>query len=182
MPGAASRSRPRFRHRVLEASDGIEVIEIGVPAEHVTTIDHDMTLPNGPAVPDRRFGGQRFVHHVEDGAVWRPFRVPGFEARDTGIAEATGGVAGVEVVRPGGGPPAAAQQGSAAHGAEILFGFVRSGTVRLEVEGRGPEPLAEGDAFTLPPEVAARYAAPSEDFELLEVSLPGSAASQGEES
>ena len=44
---------PEIRHRVLYASDNIEVLEIGVPAEHVTTIDHDMTLPNGPANPDR---------------------------------------------------------------------------------------------------------------------------------
>lgn len=100
---------PEIRHRVLEASDGIEVIEIGVPAEHVTTIDHDMTLPNGPADPGRRFQGQRFVHHVEEGAEWRAFRVPGFVARDTGIAEATGGVAGVELVRPDGTPPARAR-------------------------------------------------------------------------
>mgnify|MGYP003323875405 CR=1 FL=1 len=33
---------PEIRHKVLYASDNIEVIEIGVPAEHVTTIDHDM--------------------------------------------------------------------------------------------------------------------------------------------
>ncbi len=36
---------PEIRHRVLEASDNVEVIEIGVPAEHVTEIDHDMELP-----------------------------------------------------------------------------------------------------------------------------------------
>ena len=30
---------PKIRHKVLYASDNIEVIEIGVPAEHVTTID-----------------------------------------------------------------------------------------------------------------------------------------------
>ena len=167
---------PEIRHRVLEASDGIEVIEIGVPAEHVTTIDHDMTLPNGPADPTRRFQGQRFVHHVEEEAIWRSFRVPGFEARDTGIAEATGGVAGVQVARPDGTPPAVA-----AHGADILFGFVRSGTMRLEVAGRDPEPLQEGDAFTLPPGIAVRYAAPSEAFELLEVSLPGPAATRVED-
>ena len=161
---------PEIRHRVIEASDGIEVIEIGVPAEHVTTIDHAMTLPNGPADPERRFGGQRFVHHVEEGAAWRPFRVPGFQARDTGIAAATNGVAGVEVVRPDGAPAAAA-----AHGADILFGFVRAGTMRLEVAGRDPEPLEEGDAFTLPPGLVARYADPSAGFELLEVALPGPA-------
>ena len=47
---------PEIRHRVLYASDNIEVIEIGVPAEHVTTIDHEMELPerSGPARPGVR--------------------------------------------------------------------------------------------------------------------------------
>ena len=36
---------PEIRHRVLEASAGVEVIEIGVPAEHLTSIDHEMELP-----------------------------------------------------------------------------------------------------------------------------------------
>ena len=31
---------PEIRHRVMEASDGIEVIEIGIPADHVTEIEH----------------------------------------------------------------------------------------------------------------------------------------------
>ena len=44
---------PGIRHRVVEASPSIEVIEIGVPAEHVTTIDHEMTLPNGKGDPAR---------------------------------------------------------------------------------------------------------------------------------
>ena len=36
---------PKIRHRVLESSENLQVIEIGVPAEHVTTLDHEMTLP-----------------------------------------------------------------------------------------------------------------------------------------
>ncbi len=36
---------PRIRHRVLEASENLQVVEIGVPAEHVTTVDHEMELP-----------------------------------------------------------------------------------------------------------------------------------------
>lgn len=44
---------PEIRHRVLHASDGLEVIEIGCPAEHVTAIDHEMTLPT----PHHRPGG-----------------------------------------------------------------------------------------------------------------------------
>ena len=55
---------PEIRHRVLFASDNIEVLEIGVPAEHVTTIDHEMELPNGPANPDRRFQGPVSYTHL----------------------------------------------------------------------------------------------------------------------
>ncbi|MEP4247146.1 cupin [Tateyamaria sp.] len=159
---------PEIRHRVLFASDNIEVIEIGVPAEHVTTIDHDMELPNGPANPRRRFQGQRFVHHKISEATWSPFRLPGFEARDTGIATGTQGVAGVQVARRSSG-----ETGWALHSSDILFTFVMNGTMTLEGEGRDPFPLEPGDAFVIPPAMAVRYADPSDDLELLEVSLPG---------
>lgn len=58
---------PEIRHRVLEASDNVEVIEIGVPAEHVTEIDHDMTLPTPHLRPDREWQGQRFVYNRAKG-------------------------------------------------------------------------------------------------------------------
>src|SRR5215211_665415 len=32
---------PEIRHRVLDSSDGLEVIELGCPAEHETLADHD---------------------------------------------------------------------------------------------------------------------------------------------
>ncbi len=159
---------PQIRHRVLYASDNIEVIEIGVPAEHVTTIDHDMTLPNGPANPDRVFDGQRFVHHRAEQATWAPFRIPGFQSRDTTIAEHTNDVAGVHVVRPG--------EGNAVwtvHSCDILFTFVMEGQVTLEGEGRDASFLTAGDAFVIPPRMAYRLSDPSSDLELLEVSLPG---------
>lgn len=159
---------PEIRHRVLYASDEIEVIEIGVPAEHVTTIDHEMALPNGPANPDRLFRGQRFVHHEAEGAAWRPFRLPGFRSRDTAIAEHTQDVAGVHVAKKGEGEPV-----WTAHDADILFTFVMSGTMILEGEDREPHPLQAGDAFVVPPGMRTRYADASEDIELLEVSLPG---------
>ena len=164
---------PEIRHRVLFASDNIEVIEIGVPAEHVTTIDHEMTLPNRPANPDRRFQGQRFVHHKAEEAVWRPFRLSGFEARDTGIADATQGVASVEVARR-----SADTTEWAVHDSDILFTFVMVGTMTLEGEGHAPSPLSPGDAFVIPPGTATRYAEASGDLELLEVSLPGRFATQ----
>ena len=37
---------PEIRHQVLEASPGMEVIEIGSPAVHETLADHDLALPN----------------------------------------------------------------------------------------------------------------------------------------
>jgi quercetin dioxygenase-like cupin family protein len=157
---------PEIRHRVLHASDGIEVIEIGVPAEHVTTIDHDMTLPNGPARPERRFQGQRFVHHRAEQAVWGPHRLPGFICRDTGIAEGTQGVAGVQVVRRAAGDPA-----WTTHDADILFTFVLEGAMVLEGEGAEPAALGPGDAFVIPPGMATRHVAT--EVELLEVAVPG---------
>jgi quercetin dioxygenase-like cupin family protein len=159
---------PEIRHRVLFASDNIEVIEIGVPAEHVTIIDHQMELPNGPANPDRVFQGQRFVHHKADTATWTPFRLPGFQSRDTTIADNTQNVAGVHVVRK-----ASGDSQWTMHDSDILFTFVMDGHVTLEGEGKAPYDLSPGDAFVIPPGMKTRLSGASDDIELLEVSLPG---------
>ncbi len=160
---------PEIRHRVLFASENIEVIEIGVPAEHVTTIDHVMELPNDKIDRERRFLGQRFVHHKADSAEWKAFRLPGFVSRDTSIAKNTEGVAGVHVVRRGEGDPT-----WTSHAGDILFTFVMEGGLTLEGEGKDPWRLEPGDAFVIPPGMKTRYADPTDDVELLEVSLPGS--------
>ena len=159
---------PEIRHRVLEASDGIEVIEVGVPAEHVTEIDHVMTLPTSHLRPDREWQGQKFVHNVGSAAEWQPFRLPGFVARDTTINAGTKGVASVMVVRKGQSLPV-----WATHDTDILFAFVMHGEMTLEGEGKDPYRLTAGDAFVIPPGMQTRYAEPTDDFELLEVSLPG---------
>jgi len=159
---------PGIRHRVVEASANIEVIEIGVPAEHVTTIDHDFTLPNGTGDPAREWDGQRFVHHVQDGAVWHPFRIPGFTARDTGICTGTKGVAGIQVVRPSHGTSQPSQ-----HNADIHFTFVMAGTLTLHAQNQEPRHLEAGDAFVIPPGMVTEYLDCSKDMELLEVALRG---------
>ncbi len=158
---------PEIRHRVLLASDGIEVIEIGVPAEHITEIEHEITLPTPQLRPEREWDGQRFVHNVGARGAFAPFRLPGFVARDTTIAEGTKGVASVMVARPDGTPTA-----RTSHDADILFSFVMRGTMALEGEGRTTA-LAAGDAFVIPPGLPTRYADLSQDLELLEVALPG---------
>ncbi len=159
---------PEIRHRVLEASDGIEVIEIGVPAEHITEIDHDMTLPTPHHRPDREWAGQRFVHNRAQDAIWKPHVFAGFAARDTTISDNTGDVAGVQVLRKGADTPT-----WVTHDADIYFCFVMQGTLTLEGEGKDPFALQTGDAFVVPPGMAVRYASPSDDITLLEVTLPG---------
>ncbi len=161
---------PEIRHRVLQASDGIEVIEIGVPAEHVTEIDHTMALPTPDLRPDREWQGQRFVHNIGAKGQFAPFRIPGFAARDTTINTNTKGVASVMVARPDGIAP------WTRHSGDILFTFVMSGAMTLEGEGKEPYRLSPGDAFVIPPGLATRYAEATPDLELLEVSLPGNPA------
>ncbi|HEY7610257.1 MAG TPA: cupin domain-containing protein [Alphaproteobacteria bacterium] len=159
---------PEIRHRVLESSPGLEVIEIGCPAQHMTCVDHELPLPTGKSDPLRDFGGQRFVHHVAAKAAWKPWRLAGFEARDIGIGTATNGLAGVKVARVAGVP-----RGEAArHGGEFLFLFVLAGAATFTAEGRAGERLAAGDAVTIPAGLAHTLAECSADLELLEVALP----------
>jgi quercetin dioxygenase-like cupin family protein len=157
---------PGIRHKVLH-SEGVQVVEIGVPAEHVTEIDHEMTLPTPHLRPEREWEGQRFVHDIGAKGVFGAYRIPGFQARDTGVHAATKGVASVMVARPSGVAPWVKHEG------DILFGFVMRGGMVLEGEGKEPYRLEPGDAFVIPPGMATRFADPTTDLELLEVSLPG---------
>ena len=159
---------PEIRHRVLEASDGIEVIEIGVPAEHITEIDHEMELPTGHLRPDREWQGQKFVFNEVGRATWQQAQLSGFDARDTTICENTKAVAGVQVLRKGTG-----KSGWSYHDADIHFTFVMAGHMMLHGEGKEPYALSPGDAFVIPPGMRTLYADPSDDIELLEVTLPG---------
>ncbi len=159
---------PEIRHRVMEASDNVEVVEIGVPADHVTTIDHEMTLPTEKGDPDREWQGTKFVYDKVAEATWKPWRIPGFEARDTGIGTATKGVAGVQVARPIKGEVAP----RTSHNTDILFTFVKEGSMTLMVDGEEPYDLVAGDAFVVPPFMKAAYRNCSDDCELLEITLP----------
>ena len=161
---------PEIRHRVLEASSGFEVIEIGVPADHLTSMDHEMELPTPQQRPDREFAGTRFRCARESEAEWTEWRLPGFRARDTGVSAATKGLAGVRVARRS---PGAADIPESRHEADIHFAFLRSGALTLRVEGHAPESLTGGDAFVLPPSLHTEIEAASDDLEILEVTLPG---------
>ncbi|MCY1004106.1 hypothetical protein OV079_00695 [Nannocystis pusilla] len=157
---------PHIRHRVLESSPGLEVLEVSCPAEHETFADHELALPTAELRPERDFGGQRFVHHQAASARWDAWRFPGFLARDTGIAAATAGLADVRVIRPHG----ADATPDARHDGELLLWFVLAGSVTWS--GPRDESLAAGDCVVVPPALPHALTACSPDLELLEVRLP----------
>jgi len=92
---------PTIRHRVLESSEQLEVVEVSCPSEHETLTDHALALPTGSVQPDRIYGGgQRFARHdaakahFEADSLW-----PGFESSDFGLLAASNGVGSARVVR-----------------------------------------------------------------------------------
>jgi quercetin dioxygenase-like cupin family protein len=167
---------PEIRHRVLESSAGAEVVELGCPAIHETHGDPEMALPTGGCLPQRLYQAQKFVRHVAAAASWGPSRLPGFEARDTGIAWATEGLGGVRVLRPAAVPTMAAPDAAVlgtpgAHGGEFLFFFVLAGRCELGSQALGQHVLSAGDSCVLPAGADYRFSA-TPGLELLEVSLP----------
>lgn len=165
---------PEIRHRVLESSPGLEVIEIGCPAEHETIADWSMTLPTGIGDPRREWDGQRMVRHVAEGASYRPWRVDGWEFRDSGIGEATSGLAGVRVARPGGvvGAVGAAASGWISHDTEFAQLVVLTGETEFESEGGEVVRLSNGDSVAIPGGLRYRLSDPSDDCQLLDVTMP----------
>lgn len=160
---------PLIRHRVLESSGNLEVVEIACPAWHETFADPVLELPNQHLRPHRDFSGQRFVHHVAAGASWR--RLGAFDSRDLGLTVATAGLASARVVRLHGAKP---PRLSARHEAEFDFLFVLEGGLTLVCEGI--HILKAGDCCSVP--AGKNYAIKdcSPNLQLLEVLIPAPTA------
>jgi hypothetical protein len=165
-PGDCVLQPPGIRHRVLEASPGLEVIELGMPAVHATHVDHDLALPSAAADPGRDYGGQRFVRFQAASARFAPAALAGFDACELGIAEATGGLGSVSLLRPRG--DAAPGRAVRRHDAELWFHVVLRGELTLDDQHR----LAAADAFSIPAGRPFTWSDPSPDLELLQVALP----------
>lgn len=160
---------PRIRHRVLESSAGMEVVEIACPAAHETLADAAMTLPNSRRSAARDFSGQRFERHVARRARWQT--AGAFEQRDLGMAAATRGLAAARVVRVRGTPGRVASR----HDAEFHFMFVTAGGMTLVCDG--DRRLAPGDCCVIPAGMDYAIDACTPDLEVLEVLLPAVAQS-----
>jgi mannose-6-phosphate isomerase-like protein (cupin superfamily) len=161
-PGDCVLQPPRIRHRVLEASPGLEVIELGSPARHETRADHELALPSGER--ERAHDGQRFVRHRAAAARWEPDAHTGWLARDLGIAAATAGLLGARVLRPAEAGARLADR----HAGELLWGCVLRGAATLDGEHR----LEAADAFTVPAGRPFELADATADLEWLLVMVP----------
>ena len=161
---------PQIRHRVLESSPGLEVIEIGTPALHDTVADWSLELPNGRGDPARDWSGQLFVRHVAAEAGYRPWRLSGWEYRDTGIADATDGLAGVRVARVTSGSGQSIE--SIVQPADFAMLVVLRGEVTFETDGAESERLHESSSVAIPSGVSYRLVDATPDCELLDVTLP----------
>ena len=151
---------PGIRHRVLESSPGLEVVEISCPALHETFADHRLALPNVRVAPERSFGGQRFVRYIAS------------EAEETGVGAATAGLVDARMVQSSGEPSIDFPP----HDGELVFGFVIHGSALLEHSGR--HELGPADAFVIPPGVPWTLGDLTDDFRLLRVTtakIPGDA-------
>ena len=170
---------PHIRHRVLEASPGLEVIEIASPADHETWRDHDLELPTQSPNPQRDFNGQRFVHHmgvttVTAARIYAGQRfvrhiaaaAPRSAIRDTGIAAGTNRLAGARVITL-----ARDADYERRHDGEFLFFAVLKGGLSLTAGTHGTHILETGDICALPTDAAFAMQAMNE-AELLEVTLP----------
>ena len=158
---------PEIRHRVLESSAQLEVIEVGCPADHETHADHKLSLPNHVVRPDRLFGGQRFVRHVANKATWKPWHVPSVEMRDSGIASATGGIVSTQVLRANGGVALVNE----AHDKELQLMFILSGAVALSVLDQ-THMISESGCFAVPAGIGHEVRALVDGTEVLYITSP----------
>ena len=159
---------PHIRHRVLESSDNMEVVEIACPAEHETCVDHEMALPTPTLDPGREFGGQRFVFHQGKDAIWSTWRSPGFEQQDTGIEKATNGIVSALVVRSSGEVDSAALE----HNGDLDFLFVMSGNASLSCGDANTHQLKQNVSVAIPVGQVCKLSEVSADFKMLEVFVP----------
>ena len=165
-PGDCVIQPPGIRHRVLESGDGLEVVELGTPAEHDTHREHDLDLPNGVGDPDRAWNGQRFVRHVYADDAWEASPNAGWELQHCGVEAATGGVAAVRLARATQAAPPLRT-----HDLELFFVFVRSGELD-HIQPTGVTTVPSGEALVVPAGQEFALGA-SRPTEVLVVTLPG---------
>jgi len=159
---------PHIRHRVLESSDQMEVVEISCPAEHETFVDHDTQLPTGKCAPERMFGEQKFVFHRAKAASWTPTDTTDLEEQVSAIENATNGVVAVRVLRA----RASIQEVPLSHDGDLRFLFFLHGSADLNVKDAGQWQLKTTNSAAIPSSSDCHLTNVSADCRYLEVLVP----------
>lgn len=157
-PGDCVLQPPQIRHRVLESAANTQVIELTSPAIHETWADHDLMLPTDETIPDRTFGGQRFIHHKPADSTPLFGEFGGFETHHFGIAAASGNAAHVFELRT-----QSDRSEFAADDQNSLnsFYFLLSGRAHFAIDNFGEHKFTPGDAVLIPPHVKYHLDAPA---------------------
>jgi quercetin dioxygenase-like cupin family protein len=111
-----------------------------------------------------------YVHVPADAGTWVEAEVPGLEARDLGLAEATGGAMGVRHLRVAGGHVATGEW--RANDVDFQFMYVLRGRISIETEDGHGVRLEVGGAAYQPALYRHRQYDVSPDFEAVEITAP----------
>ncbi len=160
-PGDCVLQPPGIRHRVLECSDDLYVIEVGCPADHRTSLDHDLDLPNGDAAPGGTYGGQGFVHHVAAEAPWTDEQ--GNDVQETGLGQASNSLVSVRRWR---GEPLELDLD---HDDDLRLVVVADGAATLTGPDGTAVELLDGSSATVPPGESHRLVADDRSTVVLDV-------------
>ncbi len=120
---------------------------------------------------NKMWKGQAFtICHADDGRFEGQGLRAFFEYRQLGIAEATGGRYGANVIRAVPGRHSEAQWHT--HELDFQMVYVTRGWVAFEYEGQGEHILREGSCVLQPPGIRHREVRHSDDLELIEITSP----------
>jgi len=158
-----------IRHRVLESSGQAEVVEVSMPAVHETWVEHEIELPTSDVRTDRDFDGQRFCRYVRATAEWRS-DADNFEYSDTGIGEATLGLANVRLVRSAKGGQIRSDADPKIRPA-FYFCFVTDGEINATSQGIKNINVKRNENVFFPKDIEWSILVPK-DTSFLEVSIP----------
>lgn len=121
--------------------------------------------------------GQAFtIQHADEGKFVGKGLRAFFEYRDLGIAGATAGKYGANVIRAVPGEHSEAAWHT--HELEFQLVYVTRGWVVFEYEGEGEHILREGSCVLQPPGIRHREVRHSDDMELIEITSPAEFATE----
>jgi quercetin dioxygenase-like cupin family protein len=121
-------------------------------------------------IADAAAGETGIVNHLGPDSFEKDGLRPFFEYRPLGLKELTGGKIGAHVIRAKPGQHADAPRHT--HALEFQFVYVLKGWAIFDYEGYGEHKLVAGSTVYQPPGIKHKEIDHSEDFEVLEITMP----------